>query len=353
MKRALLGLFTITIIVFSCKTTPKNENQIDPVSQSDQQSESSEFTIVFASCNDQDREQLLWQPIIDHNPDVFIWGGDNIYADTDDMAKMQADYNKQNQNPDYVALKLTTPVIGTWDDHDYGVNDGGVEWGLKKEAQELFWDFLDVDANDPLRAQEGVYHKKEYKTAAGSVQILLLDTRSFRTGLLENEDPDQRYKPWPKGHDGSVLGATQWEWLQTQLQDNTYDFTIIVTSIQFLSGDHGYEKWDHFPDEVAKMYSTLKNAKAPNIFMLSGDRHHAELQLNKDAGLGYPLVELTSSGLTHTYPGDPLEPNPYRVGEGTKELNFSVIKLDFENKKVTLEIRGKDNYLFEQMSQQY
>ncbi|MEP2937180.1 MAG: alkaline phosphatase D family protein [Gilvibacter sp.] len=353
MKILRITLLIISITLFGCKDSSKKQAGINQETQISDVKPQNDFTIVFASCNDQEREQPLWEPIIGHAPDLFIWGGDNIYADTDDMQKMKADYDKLKANEGYTKLRGMTAVIGTWDDHDYGLNDGGVEWAVKNQAQDLFWDFLEAKEDDPLRDQVGVYHKKVYNTDAGSVQVLLLDTRSFRTAMNPDSDPDRRYKAWPQDHEGTVLGAAQWEWLTEQLQDDSHDFTIIVTSIQFLSGDHGYEKWDHFPGEVAKMYETLKEAKAPNVFMLSGDRHHGEIQLNKDAGLSYPLVELTSSGLTHTFPGTPFEPNPYRIGEGTKELNFSVIKLDFEKKQVTFELRGKDDHLFEMMLRQY
>lgn len=353
MKRYLSILILLLLCTVSCKQKAKQDANLNTTANTIVSQENELFTMVFASCNDQDREQPLWAPIMAHKPDVFIWGGDNIYADTEDMQKMQADYDKLKSQPDYTKLRETTTVIGTWDDHDYGINDGGKEWAQKAAAQNLFLDFLDIPKSDSLRTQVGVYHKQVFKTEQGSVQILLLDTRSFRDGLLPSKTEGRRYDPWPEDHTGTVLGANQWAWLERELEDESHDFTIIVTSIQFLSGDHGWEKWDHFPNEVNKMYKVLTNAKAKNIFMLSGDRHHAEIQVNKDAGLTYPLVELTSSGLTHTFPGDPLEPNPYRVGEGTKELNFSVLQLDFKKKQVLFEIRGKDDYLFEMMLRQY
>lgn len=40
-----------------------------------------EFRLLFGSCNKQDRPQPLW-PVLKNRPsDVFIWLGDNIYAD--------------------------------------------------------------------------------------------------------------------------------------------------------------------------------------------------------------------------------------------------------------------------------
>ena len=36
--------------------------------------------IAFGSCNDQDKQNNLWQIIEARNPAAFIWGGDAIYA---------------------------------------------------------------------------------------------------------------------------------------------------------------------------------------------------------------------------------------------------------------------------------
>ncbi|WP_435577630.1 alkaline phosphatase D family protein [Gilvibacter sp.] len=312
------------------------------------------LTFVFASCNDQEREQPLWNPILGHKPELFIWGGDNIYSDTRDSSKMRADYDKQFNQPDYTKLRTQTKVIGTWDDHDYGENDAGAQYPMKIVASELFWDFMELPKGDSLRDQPGVFHSYVHQTEQGSVKFILLDTRYYRDPLLKSEDPNKRYTPWTEDHDGWFLGPLQWVWLENQLKDTTHDFTFIVSSIQFLNNaDHGWEKWGNFPAERNKMYEVLKAAQSKNIILLSGDRHHAEMSKDEQAGLGYPLLDFTASGLTHTFPGSPLEPNEYRWGEGTKDLNFGLIKVHQASKTVVFEIRGKDDVLIEQFVQAY
>lgn len=346
MKKMLLLLMVITLI--GCNQTKQivSESKI----------ETTPFTIVFASCNDQDRKQPLWNFINETNPNVFIWGGDNVYADTDDMEKMALDYNKVWANEDYQKLAKNTTIIGTWDDHDYGKNDAGKDWYKKEEAQQLFLDFLRLPKDHPRRDRKGVYHSQTFEAGAGSIKVILLDTRYFRGPLKKNLNPNnqlERYIPWEEGEGGSILGEEQWKWLENELKDNTANFTVIVSSIQFLSNQHGFEKWSNHPSEVKKMNTILKKAKAKNILMLSGDRHHAEISVDKDTDLGYPLVDFTSSGLTHTWPGTPMENNPYRIGKGTKELNFGVLYFDFANDTVTFEIRGEENVLYEKYTQQY
>jgi len=81
--------------------------------------------------------------------------------------------------------------------------------------------------------------------------------------------------------------------------------------------------------------------------------HQAEFSVNENAGTEYPLIDFTTSGLTHTYPEMAWNSNKYRVGEGTKVLNFGVLKFDFNNKKALMEIRTEGNELVEDLMQQY
>jgi alkaline phosphatase D len=349
MKRLLL--FFLLIIITSCnekKSESKSNTQTDsavPLSV--------DFTIVFASCNDQDREQPLWRPILENKPDLFVWGGDNIYADTSDMLKMESDYNKVRSNPEYTKLRQSTPVIGTWDDHDYGLNDAGAEWEHKEVAQALFLDFLDFPDDDPLRIQKGIYYSRKYATRKGAIKVILLDTRYFRDSLRKSKKDDWRYEAWNKNEGGTVLGDTQWNWLENELKDESAQYNIIVSSIQFLADEHGWEKWGNHPTEVKKMYKALKEAKSKNILIVSGDRHLAEFSINKKAELQYDLVDFTTSGLTHTYPNSRDAPNRYRVGRVVKDLNFGVLQFDLEAEKVHLEVRGINNKILEELDVQY
>jgi len=346
-------LFLALISLFACKEKVDSETKISTETEEDATAFSSDFTMVFASCNDQKREQPLWNEIRKHKPKVFIWGGDNVYSDTDDMAKMAADYNMVSTNPDYAALASETKVIGTWDDHDYGLNDGGVEWKMKDEAKNVFLNFLNVAKTDPLRQQEGLYHAKVYTTPKGKIKVLLLDTRYFRSELKKSDREGWRYEPWNDGKKRTVLGDAQWQWLEKELQDDSADFNIIVSSIQYLNYNHGWEKWGNFPSEVEKLKNMITEAKAKNIMILSGDRHQAEISVMQDEQLGYPLVDFTSSGLTHVFPDGLTETSEYRVGDVYKALNFGVLHFDFDHKQVQFEIRGVRDTLYETLKQQY
>ena len=72
-----------------------------------------DFTIAFGSCNKQNSTNVLWDDVLLHNPEIWIWGGDIIYADTRDMRKLKSEYDKQINNPGYRQLLESTKVMGT------------------------------------------------------------------------------------------------------------------------------------------------------------------------------------------------------------------------------------------------
>ncbi len=348
-----LWVSLLLLLLNSCATgkNPEGNQALEPDIPFELNSiESADFTIAFGSCNRQNLPQPLWEPIKANNPDVFIWGGDNIYADTPDMDKMEQDYKIQKSNPGYQKLISSTTILATWDDHDYGKNDAGAEWEYKEESQEKFLDFLDVPQNDERRRREGVYHSKLFKLDNGSVNVILLDTRYFRSDLIKSEDPDKRYDP---NMEGTVLGEEQWKWLERELANSKSDFNIIVSSIQFLSAEHGFETWGNFPKEMEKLKALISSSNAENVVLLSGDRHISEFSKVEIPSLKYPLIDFTSSGLTHTYTSFSGEPNQYRVGEVVSDLSFGLLFFDFSKKKITMQMRGVGNKFQQELIQVY
>ncbi|MCH7524567.1 MAG: alkaline phosphatase family protein [Bacteroidetes bacterium] len=340
-------IFFFFILFTSCKTNTKQHNET-----LSNQVVSDDFVIAFGSCNNQVLPNVLWNEILKNKPDVWIWGGDVIYADTEDMAVMKQNYQEQKRNPEYANFIKNVEVIGTWDDHDYGLNDGGKEYSKKVEAQQLFLDFIDTDKTDKRRAHEGVYFAKEYIINSDVVKIIILDTRYFRTALTPDDLTRKRYKPNVYG-EGTMLGKTQWEWLANELQNSTASFNIIVSSIQFLSSEHGYESWGNMPHESDELVNLIKSTKAKNTIILSGDRHLSEFSKMETDDLSYPLIDFTSSGLTHSYSSFKGEPNKFRVGKVVSEKSFGILKFDFLKNKVTLQMRGENNVLQQEFIQQY
>ncbi|WP_459212873.1 alkaline phosphatase D family protein [Aquimarina rhabdastrellae] len=330
----------ITIIFFSsCLVSPIYAQEA-----------SYDFTIAFGSCNKQYRPQPFWKEIIALNPDVFIWGGDNIYADTDNMRKLADDYASQKNNPHYQSLIQQTPILATWDDHDYGKNDAGSEWKMKEESQQLFLDFIDIPKEHPRRYQKGIYTSQTFNTKTGDIKIIILDTRYFRSPLQKSDSPNKRYTT---SATGTILGEQQWSWLENELQTSTADFNIIVSSIQFLSAEHGFESWGNFPNEVLKLQELIIASKAKRVILLSGDRHISEFSQITLKQLDNPLIDFTSSGLTHAYTKFKKEPNVYRFGNVVAKPSFGILRFNLKEKNVLFEMRGENGLIFQNHLQNY
>lgn len=333
--------YTLTILILSLTVISCTNNKTV-----------NNFTIAFGSCNNQVLENDLWKEIEKNNPNIWIWGGDIIYTDTEDMSYMQQNYLKQKKDTTYSNFANNVEILATWDDHDYGKNDGGAEYPKKNEAQQLFLDFLDVDKTDKRREQQGIYYAKDYKVNNNSIKVILLDTRYFRTALSTDTITRKRYIPNNYG-DGTMLGNKQWDWLNNQLKNSTANYNIIVSSIQFLSSEHGYESWGNMPHEVAKLENIIKTTKAQNTIILSGDRHISEISKKEVEGLAYPLIDFTSSGLTHSYTNFKDEPNKYRISNVVSKKSFGILKFDFKTNTVVMEMRGENNIVYDAYTQTY
>lgn len=310
------------------------------------------FVVAFGSCNKQDKVNPFWDDVLTEAPDVWIWGGDNIYADTDNTAKMRSMYEEQMGNRGYKRLAFKVPVIGTWDDHDYGINDGGEEFHGREKSQQLFLDFMGVPKTSERRKRKGVYASHDFSTSGGGIRILVLDTRYFRSPLEKDNGPNRRYKI-NDSKDATILGESQWKWLGGQLGTSQADFNLIVTSIQFLSREHGFETWGNFPNEVEKLERIIGESGAKGVIFLSGDRHISEFSRVEIKGVPYPLLDFTSSGLTHSYSGYTFESNANRIGKVVSVPSFGVIWLDLDKKKVHLKIMGENGKVFQELEQAY
>ena len=335
------------LTVTSCKPDQKPTTTI-----SNSKIVANDFVIAFGSCNNQNLPNDFWKEIKKNNPAVWIWGGDIIYSDTEDMTYLEKNYLQQKNNADYLNFCENLDILATWDDHDYGLNDGGKEYTQKAVSQQLFLDFMEVPKDDARRKQEGVYFAKDYAINNDLIKIILLDTRYFRTALTPDTESKKRYKP-STSKDGTMLGETQWNWLKNQLQNSKATYTIIVSSIQFLSAEHGFECWGNMPHELDRLENLLSTTKTKNAIILSGDRHISEISKKEVTDLDYPLIDFTSSGLTHSYSNYSGELNKYRIGNVVSKKSFGLLKFNFETNTVLMEIRGENNTILKTHTQKY
>lgn len=302
-------------------------------------------TIAFGSCSHQDNPEQMWSEIESDNPDLFIFCGDNIYGDTHDMRLLKARYNQQKTSPEYQKFIEAVPVIGIWDDHDYGVNDGGKFFSKKDSSKLLMLDFLDVPANNPVWKHEGAYNVYTYGPENKKLKVILLDTRYFRDTLFADTLTSARYLT---NENGDILGEKQWQWLEDELTGSDADIHILVSGIQVIAAEHDFEKWANFPKSRERLFKLLVQTQPENLLIISGDRHIAEVSKINLEGLPYPLYDLTSSGLTHTWNEVWPETNSHRVGEMVIKRNYGVVQIDWQeaSPNISFQIKGHNDSTF-------
>ena len=309
-------------------------------------------TLAIGSCSHEFDSVQMWDNIITHKPKAWIWMGDNIYGDSRDMSILKAKYEKQKRRPSYQKLINSMDIYGIWDDHDYGVNDGGKEYPMKDESKLLMLDFLDIPPEAEVRNHKGAYQSYIIEDQGLKTKLILLDTRYFRDTLRINLNAPPLYHP---NMEGSILGETQWSWLEQELAHSDADIHLIVSSIQLIPNEHGYEKWGNFPNERKRFFDLISKTKPARPIILSGDRHISEFSKIELEGLGYPIYEFTSSGLTHSWGSVRNEENRHRLGEMIIEKNFGIIQVEHHKKsiKIDLIVYGSENKILSKIIAQF
>lgn len=315
--------------------------------------------IAFGSCARETEDQSIWNDIKAENPDLFLFIGDNVYGDPrqsdplfsdPDMPMMVESYNTLAQSEPFANLRADVPVLTTWDDHDYGENDGGADYLFRDRAEALYLDAWNVPAGDERRARPGIHTSRMIGPDGQRVQIILLDTRYFRTYLQRTDEygapGKERYVPL-KNPNGTMLGEEQWDWLEDELEKPA-DLRLIASSIQVHADGHGWEAWKMMPHERDRFYTMIDKTDANDVILLSGDRHAASIYRRDDV-VDYPIYEITSSSLNVPIRSrldptndEPEEAGPHRLYPMQYLPNYGLIDIDWATRKVTLTVAAPD-----------
>jgi alkaline phosphatase D len=292
--------------------------------------------ILFGSCLDTHEFPMLDRALMLPR-DLFIFMGDNIYADQGGIPMMREKYALLKSSRFFQGLQ-NRPILATWDDHDFGENDGGADYPHKQEAQVEFCNWLDEPADSQLRQQKGVYQARSFGPAGRRVQIILLDTRYFRSPL-KKVAKDQAMlggSAVPTDDESTtMLGKVQWQWLEKLLLEPA-DLRLIVSSIQFAAEAHGGECWANMPHEQQRMLRLLNGHQA--VF-LSGDRHWSEFSQQG-------VYDFTSSSMTQKHPRGTPTPNKHRLVPKTYHLpNVGHLNVDWGRGELTARIIDLDGHV--------
>ena len=304
--------------------------------------------ILFGSCGHQDKPIAIFDAINKEQADLFMFLGDNIYGDTEDMAVLAEKYQRLGQKPGFKTLRANTPVIAMWDDHDYGENDAGSDYPQKQQSRQIMLDFWQEPANSARRTRaDGIYTSYTYGEGERTVKVIMPDLRFNRAPLnqvsattYQLERKPAKQGPYSPSTDkkASMLGETQWQWLENELKSDE-KIKIIASSLQLLADFTGWESWANYPADRKRLFALIKKHKVNGVIIVSGDTHWGELSKYQQ-GLDYPLYEMTSSGLTEKWKD--VSPNKYRVGDYTHEVNYGDLSIDWQttDPRIRIALKG-------------
>jgi len=169
-------------------------------------------SICFVSCVDIEKNPL-WDGISDISPDLLCLMGDTPYIDSSDLEVVRQRHREFLNIPGLAEQIGHTPTVGTWDDHDFGRNNGNGRNMLKgKPATRK--GFVEYRAHQQFgTGTEGVYHSVDL----GMVEVFFLDPRYFSQTASSPVDSNQT----------TCFGTEQWTWLLKELKESKAPFKVL------------------------------------------------------------------------------------------------------------------------------
>lgn len=292
------------------------------------------FKVAFGSCarTQWAPVQLIWDGVALHKPDLFLWLGDNVYADSLDPDIIAEEYRKQRDIHNLQPLLRRVPQLAIWDDHDFGLNDQDHRNPIKNEALRIFRNYW---ANPHYGQVDdvGVYFSYNY----GGVEFFFLDVRYHRSPV---KGPDDESK--------TMLGPRQKAWLKRVLSASEAPFKVIVSgNVWTDEKGGGHESWAAYTTERDEIFRHIADEEISGVLLLAGDTHVGELNCIPGATYGgYDLYELVSSPLAQT-PADSWI--NYRIVPRLRQIfsmgvNFGLLSFDLTAADPTVTLSLHDEY---------
>jgi alkaline phosphatase D len=244
------------------------------------------FRLTFGSCFHKiglHNPNLIYQ-ILARKPQAMMLLGDIAVDDRENRINMhRSDYLLRDVSKSWRLLSANVPLYAVWDDHDYLNNDlGGVPEGFTDTDREAVRAVWQQNWNNPENEKQGIY----FNTRIGPVEMIMLDTRSFR----ENNR---------QGKYGSYLGTEQLIWLKDVLKKSKAPFKVIsggtMWSDYITNGKDSWGVWDVEARE--EIFNFIETENISGVLLISGDRHGARgFTIPRPSGFAFYEFEAGSLG---------------------------------------------------------
>lgn len=242
---------------------------------------------VLSCMDDQLHRADMWQSLQKSQPDLILFIGDSVYADSDSSGPanpfhLWRRFAAARFTLDIFKWRELIPIISIWDDHDFGADNAGINYPYIQESQNNFRAFYAQDYQTSANLISGPGISKAFKL--GSSLFILLDGRSFR------QKPDSNYQY-------AMLGKEQEHWLYQLIKTTATDSIFLINGSQWFSDTGVGESFNH--DHHVNFLYLLNNLKSlgKKVVFISGDVHFSEILKVPENLLGYQTYEITSSAM--------------------------------------------------------
>ena len=225
-------------------------------------------------------------------------------------------YAQYKPDPDLMAAHASAPFIVTWDDHEVDNDYAGDRRRKRHAARSIpaaagrrLPGLLRDHAARPSTLPTGAHMRLYRRLVFGNLlDLSVLDTRQYRSPqacgggtrarCAEEVDPAR-----------TIIGAEQEQWLFANLANARARWTVLGQQVPTFARDNAgrfaMDKWDGYTASRQRLYSRLRDTKAPNPVVLSGDVHThwgADLKLDfanpksETVGVEFTNTSITSGG---------------------------------------------------------
>ena len=198
-------------------------------------------------------------------------------------------YAQYKSDPDLIAAHATTPFIVTSDDHEvdndyagpYDEHDTPIELFLLRRAAayQAYYEAMPLRADTiPSGPNMRLYRRLRFGRL---LDLEMLDTRQYRSRQACGRNLES-HCPEAAAPARTMLGSAQERWLFDELGRSRATWTVLGQQVPTFmrdavatnpNGRYSMDKWDGYTAARDRLYARLKELKATNPIVVSGDVH--------------------------------------------------------------------------------
>ena len=242
--------------------------------------------------------------------------GDEIYT----LVDYRNRYALYKSDPDFIAAHRSAPFIVSFDDHEVENNYAGEadENGTPSEifvlrraaAYQAYYEHMPLRIGSmPSAGGIKIYRRLQFGSL---IDMSVLDTRQWRSDQACGDG----FKTCPAALDPgrTILGAAQEKWLFDNLATAKARWTVLSQQVYSFARDNqkvdpkarfNMDTWDGYFAARSRLYNRLKETRASNPIVISGDVHAhygADLKLDfadprsETVGVEFTNTSISASG---------------------------------------------------------